>query len=78
MLPLLHPPSGQVSLFCDLHGHSRKKGIFLYGAEKGPKDLTPMYPGWPVPGSHGGLPTIPMRFQEKLYPLLLRHNAPDL
>ena len=46
---------------CDLHGHSRKKGIFIYGCEKGTKDMTPTYPGWPVPGSHGGLPTASVR-----------------
>lgn len=27
----------QVVLFCDLHGHSRKKDIFLYGCTKGSK-----------------------------------------
>uniref|UniRef100_A0A6U2EXJ2 Peptidase M14 domain-containing protein n=1 Tax=Chlamydomonas euryale TaxID=1486919 RepID=A0A6U2EXJ2_9CHLO len=68
----------EVVLFCDLHGHSRKKGIFCYGCEKLPRDFTPMYPGFPVPGSHGVLPTAPVRMQEKLIPLLLQANAPDL
>ena len=27
----LAPRYVQVALFCDLHGHSRKKGIFIYG-----------------------------------------------
>lgn len=58
---LLLQEEREVVLFCDLHGHSRKKGIFMYGCEKGPKDLTPSYPGWPVPGSHGGAPGIPLR-----------------
>eukprot|EP00955_Chlamydomonas_euryale_P116501 366421-Chlamydomonas_euryale.AAC.17 len=98
----------EVVLFCDLHGHSRKKwddlffpesdrtenkakvvclkqppcllfhhlatqqphsntlillqGIFCYGCEKLPRDFTPMYPGFPVPGSHGVLPTAPVRW----------------
>lgn len=52
----------QIALFCDLHGHSRKRGIFLYGCQKcPPKDLVPAYPGWPVPGSVGGHPSIPVR-----------------
>lgn len=25
----------QVVLFCDMHGHSRKKDIFVYGCERG-------------------------------------------
>ncbi len=36
----LHPPSKQllslqVALYCDLHGHSRKHGAFMYGCEHG-------------------------------------------
>lgn len=31
---LLPPAQSQVVLFCDLHGHSRKKDIFLYGCNK--------------------------------------------
>ncbi|GAX77932.1 hypothetical protein CEUSTIGMA_g5374.t1 [Chlamydomonas eustigma] len=68
----------ELVLSCDLHGHSRKKGIFIYGCEKSGKDMVPVYMGWPVPGSHGGLPGMAMRFQEKVFPLLLHHNVPHL
>jgi cytosolic carboxypeptidase protein 2/3 len=68
----------QVALFCDLHGHSRKQDIFLYGCQKRQKDFSPVLPGWPVPGSMGGLPSMSARLQEKLLPLLLQFNAPDL
>jgi hypothetical protein len=51
----------QVALFCDMHGHSRKFGIFMYGCEKKPRDMSPFLPGWPVPGSHGGLASVPVR-----------------
>ncbi len=58
----LPPLSRQVALFCDLHGHSRKLDVFMYGCEKKvPKDTLPAYPGWPVPGSAGGQTNIPYR-----------------
>ncbi|KAG1662145.1 hypothetical protein FOA52_011018 [Chlamydomonas sp. UWO 241] len=68
----------EVTMFCDLHGHSRKKGIFMYGCEKQARDFSPMFPNFPVPGSHGGLPSAPVRLQEKVFPLLLQANLPDL
>jgi hypothetical protein len=47
----------QVALFVDMHGHSRKYGVFCYGCEKkGVRDSVPHVVGWPVPGSVGGLP----------------------
>ena len=55
------PPSPQIAMFCDLHGHSRKLGVFMYGCCKKPKDAVPFVPGWPVPGSLGGLPNMPPR-----------------
>lgn len=52
----------EVALFCDLHGHSAKMDVFCYGCERrGPKDMYPAYPGWPMPGSVGAAPTIPAR-----------------
>ncbi|EFJ49798.1 hypothetical protein VOLCADRAFT_59220 [Volvox carteri f. nagariensis] len=64
----------EVVMFCDLHGHSRKRGVFMYGCEKKmPRDQNPAFPGWPQPGSLGG-----QTFQEKLLPLLIQYNAPDL
>jgi hypothetical protein len=56
MLLLLLPPQ-QVALFVDMHGHSRKYGVFCYGCEKKKVlDSVPHVVGWPVPGSVGGLP----------------------
>jgi hypothetical protein len=63
---------------CDLHGHSRKMGVFAYGCDKGPKDAAPAGPGWPAPGSLGGLPGAPPGVQARLFPLMLHLNAPDL
>jgi hypothetical protein len=37
-----------------------------------------MAPGYPVPGSLGGLPCVPSRHQERIFPLMLALNAPDL
>lgn len=50
-----------------------------YGCEKKPgKDVTPLGPGLPVPGSLGGLSCVPARHQERIFPLMLALNAPDL
>ncbi|GFR47481.1 hypothetical protein Agub_g9210, partial [Astrephomene gubernaculifera] len=69
----------EVVMFADLHGHSKKLDVFMYGCEKKlPRDGVPAFPGWPVPGSVGGQTSIPARFQDKLLPLLIHHNAPDL
>eukprot|EP00798_Chlamydomonas_sp_ICE-L_P012689 gene12689-15921_t len=68
----------EVAMFCDLHGHSRKKDIFVYGCQKKGRDLQAMYLGYPIPGSMGGRPSVATRFQEKLLPLLIHHNSPDL
>lgn len=69
----------QVVLFCDMHGHSRKYGVFIYGCEKKPgKDDRPQFSGWPVPGSVGGLPGVPLKCQPNMFPLMLYLNAPDL
>lgn len=35
----------EVVMFCDLHGHSQKKDIFAYGAQKEAKDMTASVPG---------------------------------
>ncbi|KAJ9507713.1 hypothetical protein QJQ45_019104, partial [Haematococcus lacustris] len=67
----------EVSLFCDLHGHSRKPDVFVYGCHK-PKDNAALFPGYPVPGTLGGLPGVEPRLQEKVLPLLLSHCAPDI
>lgn len=52
----------QVVMFCDLHGHSRKKDVFIYGCEKKTKDMVPQWFGCPVPGSVGGAPNVPVRY----------------
>lgn len=50
-----------------------------YGCEKKPgKDITPVAAGLPVPGSIGGLGCVPARHQERIFPLMLALNAPDL
>lgn len=50
-----------------------------YGCEKKPgKDASPLGPGMPVPGSVGGLECVPARHQERIFPLMLALNAPDL
>lgn len=50
-----------------------------YGCEQKPgKDATPVGPGCPLPGSLGGLPCVPARHQERVFPLMLALNAPEL
>lgn len=68
-------------MYCDLHGHSRKMDVFIYGCEKdGRKDWESMRAGphGPLPGSHGGRPDVPTRHQDKLLPLLVHYNLPDI
>lgn len=61
-----------------MHGHSNKLGVFAYGCDKAPRDASPAAPGWPVPGSLGGLPGVAPGVQARLYTLMLALNAPDL
>ncbi|WIA38712.1 hypothetical protein OEZ86_002012 [Tetradesmus obliquus] len=69
----------EVVLFVDMHGHSRKYGVFCYGCEKKAiRDSVPHVTGWPVPGSVGGLPGVPAKSLERLFPLMLYINTPDL
>eukprot|EP00775_Hariotina_reticulata_P008712 gene8712-8893_t len=68
----------EVVLFCDMHGHSRKHGIFMYGCERKTRDSVAASSGWPVPGSVGGVPGVPVKQQERILPLMLAINAPDL
>jgi hypothetical protein len=49
-----------------------------YGCEKKARDQLPAAPDCPVPGSTGGVPGVPMRHQERVFPLMLAINAPDL
>ena len=69
----------QVVMMCDLHGHSRKFNIFMYGCEKkAGRDTIAAGPSWPLPGSVGTLQGVPMQYQEKIFPLMVFANVPDL
>jgi len=70
-----------VVLLADLHGHSRKLGVFAYGCD--PDEARklvadPSGPGGVAPGSRGALPGVPRQHQARLFPLLLHAAAPDL
>jgi hypothetical protein len=58
MKQLLKDFSGQreLALFCDLHGHSCRNDVFMYGCEKKPRDAKPFHSDWPVPGGQAGRP----------------------
>lgn len=70
----------EVVLMCDLHGHSREMDVFMYGCELKGKDLEGGgdTSGRQGPGMRGGLPGVPSRFQDKLFPLLLHYNTPGI
>ena len=53
-----------VHIFCDFHGHSRKRNIFIYGCER-KRDV-------------GGLSYPHYRIQEKVFPRILNDVVPDL
>ena len=56
----------EVMMFCDFHGHSRKRNIFVYGCERKERDG----------GFHLGFPSY--RIMEKVFPKILSDTAPDL
>ena len=39
----------ELSLFCDMHGHSHKRDVFVYGAEKLGRDSSAAVPGARAP-----------------------------
>jgi hypothetical protein len=53
----------QVVLFCDLHGHSRKKNVFLYGCDAR---------FWNRKLSPGA---TPLPFSERVFPLLMDEKS---
>lgn len=66
-----------VALFCDLHGHSRRKDVFLYGCEhRSSRDYEVHPMTGRVPGSIHVCPGIPMAHQEKVLPFLLYRRNP--
>ena len=56
----------EVLMFCDFHGHSRKRNIFVYGCERKERDG----------GFNLGFPSY--RIMEKVFPKILSDTAPDL
>lgn len=59
-------------LFCDMHGHSRKKNIFMYGCENKRARSLPIY------DREGYNPLVVQgRLQEKVFPKILSENYPE-
>jgi hypothetical protein len=50
----------------------------MYGCERKTRDSVPASSGWPTPGSVGGVQGVPVKQQERILPLMLAINAPDL
>ncbi|GBG87835.1 hypothetical protein CBR_g45991 [Chara braunii] len=79
----------EVVLICDLHGHSRKKNIFLYGCENSSSKI-PLF-GGTAPSEPSGLSleeaaiklgpygtAFAPQLLERIYAQLLAKNAPDI
>ena len=72
----------ELALFVDLHGHSRKQDVFMYGCDGGSDGGG----GWrgcgvtggPLPGSVGIFPGVPAGLQQRILPRILHHTASDL
>lgn len=62
--------AGGVELFCDFHGHSRKKNIFVYGCDPRQNTVGPQ-----CPMGHG--PGLFIPSEEKLFPALLDKISED-
>ncbi len=67
-----------VVLFCDLHGHSRKKNVFLYGCdarywktEEG-KIKSESGKGKVHSGGDSAYSAAPVAFSERVFPMLLQ------
>jgi hypothetical protein len=59
-------------LFCDMHGHSRKKNIFMYGCENKRARNMPLY-------DREGYNSVVVqgRLREKVFPKILSENYPE-
>jgi hypothetical protein len=59
-------------IFCDMHGHSRKKNIFMYGCENRKAPNVPLY------DREGYDPVVVQgRLREKVFPKILSENYPE-
>ena len=61
----------EVTVYCDLHGHSRKQNIFMYGCDDRARQQSP---GGADPGSGSHLRHV----QSRIFPFMLSKNAPHL
>ncbi|CAG9462836.1 unnamed protein product [Pedinophyceae sp. YPF-701] len=75
-----------IEMFVDFHGHSRKKGVFIYGCtDPQPTGGEPSgCEGFPYcvdmlgPGCIGCKIGVPISLQQKLYPYILEREAPEI
>ena len=59
-------------LFCDMHGHSRKKNVFAYGCQNTKARDALMY------DENGRNPVaVPGKLRDKIYPKILSENYPE-
>ena len=63
----------ELLLFCDMHGHSRKKNVFMYGCENKRARNVPMFDR----EGYGNGAVFQGRLQEKVFPKLLCKNYPE-
>ena len=66
----------KVLLMGDFHGHSRKCNVFMYGCERKASDNSNFKIAG-IPG-FGVTDSMNFRIQEKIFPYLLKRNAPDI
>ena len=63
----------QVALYCDLHGHSRKHGTFMYGCEQAPSPHV-SHTSCLLHGMHFSAPqTVSLRSELRTRSILCRH-----
>ncbi|KAJ3200124.1 Cytosolic carboxypeptidase 2 [Dinochytrium kinnereticum] len=80
----------EIVLYCDLHGHNRKQGIFIYGCHNnGPSppptrpsssstQRKPRRPPSPTKHERPSSSSPPLRYRERVFPLMLSRSTPSL
>ena len=68
----------EVTVYCDLHGHSRKQNIFMYGCDDRARQQSPVGSADSGPGAGAGAGSHLRHVQSRILPFMLSKNAPHL